>query len=345
VNPLTIDPLNGYALMTAAVVDFLCPVFTLLLLRSLDVRTRFGTSLTFISWLLNTLIFLMLLKNLSGFDDTVTEDALKQLFSVPSCGDSSAMALCRQLTGHTPLERLTEFFEGSSWTNIKTVPVIWAWTTFALFALLLEEGWRAVRRPRGEGRASAQRSAINASLGQPEPRQPRGWLSAEYLRLGKFAVVALLVALFTVSFGYGFSMVLGFHALGVIDIHGWSFGQVVAAIFWAPVFLDIAHSIFSQKTLPFYDSAGIRLTRLPTVEKKQHAASNDSSKEGLELERMPSAGRSSYTPSPEPSLTNLENPERHLHSASTAPPSLGPRKRSVQKRQTFRMEEGQEGLD
>jgi hypothetical protein len=59
------------------------------------------------------------------------------------------------------------------------------------------------------------------------------------------------------------------------------------------------------------------------------------------MKLMPSMNRSAYSPLPESSLTDPENEERRLHSPPTAPPSLGPRKRSVQKRQTIRMEEGQ----
>ncbi|PVH72563.1 hypothetical protein DL98DRAFT_610491 [Cadophora sp. DSE1049] len=164
-SPSTIDPLNGYALMVVATIGFLCPVFTLLLLRSHNTRTGFGASLTFVSWLLNTVIFFLLLRNLSNFGTTVAEDALNQLFKVPSCDGSSAIPLCQQLTGSNPLQRLTEFFERGSWTNIHTVPMLWAWTTFALFVLIPEEVWQAVRLFRMK-KAAAQQDVINTKIGQ-----------------------------------------------------------------------------------------------------------------------------------------------------------------------------------
>lgn len=237
--------------MVVATIGFLCPVFALLLLRSHNARTGFGTSLTFASWLLNTAIFFLLLRNLSNFGATVAEDALNQLFQVPSCGGSSAMPLCQQLTGSNPLQRLTGFFEGGSWTNIHTVPMLWAWTTFALFVLILEEVWQAVRLFRMKN-AAAQQDVINTKIGQTRAQQPGSRLEAKYLLLGKFIAVTVLVVLFSVGLGYSFGMVMRLRALGAIDTHSWSFGQVVAAMFWIPVFLDVAYSVFgNQSTLHF----------------------------------------------------------------------------------------------
>ncbi|KAK4442383.1 hypothetical protein QBC34DRAFT_453141 [Podospora aff. communis PSN243] len=200
-SPRTIDPLNGYALLVIAVVGFLCPVFTLLLLRCLNVArvTRFGMGLTVISWLLNTVVFFLLLPKLLTFGDSVAEDALKQLFSIPTCGDSSAMSLCQQLTGNNPLRSLTGFFERSSWTNIRTVPVVWVLATAILLVMVAEQAW-------------------------------------------------VLIVLCSVALGYTFHMVMRFRDVNAIDINGWSFGQVVAAIFWVPVFLDVVHSMTSNDT-------------------------------------------------------------------------------------------------
>jgi hypothetical protein len=250
-SPSTIDPLNGYALMVVATIGFLCPVFTLLLLRSHNARTGFGTSLTFLSWLLNTVIFFLLLRNLSTFGATVAEDALNQLFKVPTCEDSSAMPLCQQLTGSNPLQSLTGFFEKSSWTNIRTVPMLWAWTTFALIVLIPEEVWQAVRLRRMK-KAAAQQDVTNTRIRQTLAQQPESRLDAKYLLLGRCVAVTVLVVLFSVGLGYTFHMVMRFRAVGAIDTHGWSFGQVVAAMFWIPVFLDVAHSVFgNQSTLHF----------------------------------------------------------------------------------------------
>lgn len=237
--------------MVVATVGFLGPVFTLLLLRSHNVRTGFGTSLTFVSWLLNTVIFFLLLRNLSAFSETVSEDALNQLFKVPICGGSSAMTLCHQVTGSNPLQSLTGFFERGSWTNIRTVPMLWAWTTITLFVLIPEELWQAVRLCRKE-KAAAQQAVINTKMGQNAAQHPESRLDARYLALGKFVAVTFLIVLFSVSLGYCSHMVMRFRDVGVIDTHGWSFGQVVAALFWIPVFLDVAHSVFGKKgTLHF----------------------------------------------------------------------------------------------
>ncbi|KAF2738927.1 hypothetical protein EJ04DRAFT_560187 [Polyplosphaeria fusca] len=319
-SPSTIDPLNGYALMIVATIGFLCPVFTLLLLRSHNARTGFGTSLTFVSWILNTVIFFMLLRNLSDFGETVAEDALKQLFTVPTCDDSSAMPLCQQLTGSNPLKRLTGFFKTSSWTNIRTVPMLWAWTTFVLLVLIPEETWQAVRLRR-MNKAAARKDAAVAKIGKDAAPKPDSRPDAEHLLLGRFIIATIFVVLFSVGLGYIFDMVKRFRAIGAIDASEWSFGQVVAAMFWIPVFLDVAHSVF--------------------VEKKHHVSPTVSPQEEFEMKPKPSTNRSAYTPLSKSSLEDRENEDQRAHSPPTAPVSVGPRKRSIHKRQTIRMEEGQ----
>ncbi|KAK0617515.1 hypothetical protein B0T14DRAFT_271797 [Immersiella caudata] len=248
-SPRAIDPLNGYALMVVAIVGFLCPVFTLLLLRCLtEARvTRFGTVLTVVSWFLNTVLFFLLLPNLSTFGDDVAEDALKQLFSIPTCGDSSAMSLCQQLTGNNPLRSLTGFFERSSWTNIRTVPMVWTFATAILIVLVSEKvcrmavGFRCRERPaRGK-----EQETVYSRLG--ETRQERSSSQDPHShRTGRLIVSVVFIVLCSVCLGYTFHMVVRFRGIDAIDIQGWSFGQVVAAIFWVPVFLDVAHSIFTS---------------------------------------------------------------------------------------------------
>lgn len=282
-SPREIDPLNGYALMVVAIVGFLCPAFTLLLLRCLGLclnkvtppttitTARFGTILTLTSWLLNTIIFFLLLPNLSTFGENVAEDALKQLFSIPTCGGSSAMSLCQQLTGNNPLQSLTGFFEKSSWTNIRTVPVVWVLTTVILLVLVADhpgllhhnghneghgEETSPKRKPPKEhmqettysrlrfqestGIQQQENDTVTSSSSQVENPSPR----LQTGRLRPIIAIAFIL-LCSVGLGFTFHMLMKFRQVNAIDIDGWSFGQVIAAVFWVPVFLDVAHSMIS----------------------------------------------------------------------------------------------------
>ncbi|KAK3380701.1 hypothetical protein B0T24DRAFT_199441 [Lasiosphaeria ovina] len=237
--------------MVVAIVGCLCPVFTLLLLHCLNAArvTRFGTALTLTSWLLNTVVFFMLLPNLSTFGDNVAEDALKQLFSVPTCGDSSAMSLCQQLTGDNPLQSLTGFFERSSWTNIRTIPVVWALTTVILL-VMVADGARHIdvdRLLHGKQTPGPKEEETNYSRLDETQQQESDSSSQEEQspRTGRLIVAVVFIMLCSVGLGYSFHMVTRFRDVNAIDTHGWSFGQVVAAVFWVPVFLDVAHSMIS----------------------------------------------------------------------------------------------------
>jgi len=235
--------------MVVSTIGFLCPVFTLLLLRSHNGRTGFGTSLTFLSWLLNTVIFFLLLRNLSNFGANVAEDALNQLFKVPTCGDSSAMLLCQQLTGSNPLERITGFFVKSSWTNIRTIPMLWVWTTLALLVLILDEVWQAVQFRKKKD--APQQDVIKTKMRPTLARLPQNRLSGNYRMLSRFIVTIVFIVLFSISLIFIFQMVLKLLNMYAIDTNGWSFGQVVAAMFWIPVFLDVAHSTFGNQAFSF----------------------------------------------------------------------------------------------
>lgn len=137
-EPGNIDPLNGYALLAVSLMGCIAPVFTLLLLHSHGVRSWFGTSLCSSSWLLNTVVFFMLVRNLirSLENAMAAERILRGLFQTDFCGGSSAMVLCQEWTGSNPLGYLSGFYNQEMIPNIHNIPVLWAYTTFVFLVLL-----------------------------------------------------------------------------------------------------------------------------------------------------------------------------------------------------------------
>ncbi|KAH8896418.1 hypothetical protein GQ53DRAFT_761324 [Thozetella sp. PMI_491] len=244
-EPDKIDPLDGYALMAAVTIGFLCPVFTLLLLQSHNKAEWFDTALAFVAYILNTVIFFMLLANLKGFNRNAAEDGLNQLFEVPSCNGASAMPLCQQLTGTNPLQKLTDFFASKSWANINTVPMLWAWTTFTIILLVGEQVWDTMQQRRMEHSNPVIQD--DSTLENVQTGRRHNGLSSNYILTIRPTVIMILISLFSMSLGYEYEMVKNFRVMNVIDMHGWSFGQVVAAMFWIPVFLDVGHSYFGGK--------------------------------------------------------------------------------------------------
>ncbi len=59
----------------------------------------------------------------------------------------------------------------------------------------------------------------------------------------------LATVLFSLCLGYQFVMVNIYRLMDVIDFDGWTFGQVVAVLFWVPPALEIFHSVFGEQPL------------------------------------------------------------------------------------------------
>lgn len=239
-KPGEIDPLNGYALLAVALMGCIAPVFTLLLLHSHGVKSWFGTSLCSLSWLLNTIVFFMLVRNLTGsLEDTMAaEKVLRGLFQTEFCGGSSAMVLCQEWTGSNPLGYLSGFYNQELFPNIHSIPVVWAYTTFVLLVLVI---FQVLHK--------------DAARGRPPIRGFDPWLKTSFLqRLGsglqslesQFIMLSLAVILFSLTLGYQYSMVSTYEEMGVVDKGSWAFGQVVAVLFWAPAFLEAVKSYFGM---------------------------------------------------------------------------------------------------
>ena len=264
-QPATVDPLNGYALLSVSISGFLPVVFTLMLLHSHGVRSWFTTILVFISWLLSTIVFFIIFKNLSNSESNqaVFDEGLDQLFSTPSCGGQSAMSLCQQLRGTNPLAYLTGFFNQSSIPNIKTVPLLWGWTTLILLTLVARQAF-------GLGPQPSDDEKDHHDASKPKPTYHPSLLA-------KTSFV-LATIIFSLCLGYQFVMINTYRLMDVIDFDGWSFGQIVAVLFWVPPALEVMHSLsgmsplYIRGLLPATDILLLRaLTRAKKKDKRPRA--------------------------------------------------------------------------
>ncbi|KZL79429.1 hypothetical protein CI238_01330 [Colletotrichum incanum] len=243
-KPAEIDPLNGYALILTAVMGFLPPVFTLMLLHSHGVRSQFSTALVFVSYLVNTVTFYLLVRNLSTrpYDRVFLDEAINNLFSTEACGGNSAISLCYQLTGSDPVGFLAGFYNAKSFANIKTVPALWVWSTIVLLLLI-------TRQVTASTEGSKPISELPSA--KPKGRRNRQGLSGSFKILKNpvftFSTLLLATIVFCLCLGYQYLMVQANTLMDVVDRDGWSFGQVVALLFWAPPLLDIVRSKYERK--------------------------------------------------------------------------------------------------
>jgi len=238
-HPSQVDPLNGYALLTVALMGCIGPVFTLFLLRSHGIIEHFSTILTTTSWLANSAVLLALANNLKNpLDITTINRVVRNLSGSPFCGDSSALALCQEWVGKSPLETLSEFYDQSTLPNRAMVKYIWAYNTGVFFVILALQ-LREFTRERYYG--ARLKSAFRMVPGL------KGTLEAGLL--WKFervinsngiwmTVLTLNTLLFILTLVYEYSMVRVYADMDVIDKDGWKFGQVVALMLWVPLLLE-----------------------------------------------------------------------------------------------------------
>lgn len=244
-HPARIDPLNGYPLVSVTLMGCIGPVLTMSLSYSHGVKFRSSMALCVLSWMLNTIGFLMLVSNLSRSlnDDLVVDQAIRSLSDTHLCGGSSAMVLCQEWMDTNPLRKLSEFFNKGTVPNISNVSLIWAYTAIVLLTLISHQAIQAC-----EVRGMSVKKAPQAF--QVAPIQRRGifhrlveGLASPWAR---FFILLLTVMLFSLTLFYEYVMVRAYQDMDVIDTDGWTFGQVVAVLFWAPPLFDAMQSVFGK---------------------------------------------------------------------------------------------------
>ncbi|OAA59951.1 hypothetical protein ISF_05962 [Cordyceps fumosorosea ARSEF 2679] len=124
------------------------------------------------------------------------------------------MALCQQLTGEEPLAYLDSFFNKNPVPNISNVPMPWAFASVLLVAVG-RQAFQSWGKGDDEEAAATHKPGLTAL--------------AESRRRGQD--------------GLGFRVVREYQKMDIIDKRGWSFGQVVAVLFWVPPVLDAAHAL------------------------------------------------------------------------------------------------------
>ena len=335
-HPSKIDPLNGYALLAVSLMGCISPVFTLLLLHSHGVRSWFGTILSAVCWLLNTIVFFMLVRNLTGSlgNSLAIERVLRGLFETDFCGGSSAMVLCQEWTGSNPLGYLAGFYNQEMIPNIHNIPIIWVYTTLVFLVLVILQ-LRHKDPARGRTPIQVFAPGLKVTFSQ---RLGRGLRSLEF----QFFLLSLAVVIFSLTLGYQYSMVSTYEEMGVIDKGSWAFGQVVAVLFWVPALLEAVKSYFGMYCaarrchIITKANCSIETTKTkvdgPTLARPEPMQVKFSS--GSYESYRPLA----HSPAPSPRIPGQDDGTHHVGGLSEQ--AAGTELRPLQPRRTLRMEEG-----
>jgi hypothetical protein len=130
------------------------------------------------------------------------------------------MTLCQQTHGIDPLHYLTLFYNQGHVLNVRTVRAFWPWSSFILAILVSIQLYSWTKK--------TFRSS-NFSLKKTNRRLlPTLVLSAVLVASIIFVLALVCQAL----------MVIQYSKMDVIDWDGWTFGQVVAVLFWVPPLME-----------------------------------------------------------------------------------------------------------
>lgn len=222
-----LDPLNGYGFLPIAINGFLAQTFTLLQLHRHKRFSWYVSALVFLSWLLSTIILWAIIMYLTARPIGTQDFEFRSMSQIASCGGSTALALCEQRLGVSPLSYL--FYQivsvtgygrtilfGTTRIGTLIVPTIWVFCTMCLMMLLGHQSFGST----GLG--------FFASRGQsPQPAarlQGTGWQDRlRYLFSGPWVGVAafyLASLMFFLSTAYQAVLFYNYLGLKLVDLSG-----------------------------------------------------------------------------------------------------------------------------
>ena len=256
-----LDPLNGYGFLPVAINGFLAQTFTLLQLHRNKRFSWYISTLVFTSWLLSTIILWAIIKYLTARPIGTQDFEFRSLSQINSCGGSSALALCEQRVDRSPLSYLfyhivsvtgygpTILF-GTTKIGTLIVPTIWVFCTMCLTMLLGHQCFGSPGLGFFASRGPHTRPTVRLQGGGWQDRL-RDLFSNPWTGITGFYLASCM---FFLSTAYQALLFYNYLALKLVDLSGWSFGQIIAIVVWLPVLADYLYLQFSKsrKSLSSY---------------------------------------------------------------------------------------------
>lgn len=248
-----LDPLNGYGFLPVAINGFLAQTFTLLQLHRHKRFSLYVSALVFISWLLSTIILWAIIKYLTARPIGTQDFEYRSLSQIDSCGGSSALALCEQRMGGSPLMYLfyhvvsktgygSTLLFGTTKIGNLIVPTIWVVCTMCLVILLGHQCFGSPGLGFFVSRNQSPRPTVRLR-GCGWQDKFRYLFSHPWTGTIGFYLVSCMFFLATAYQALLFYTYLG---LNLVDLSGWGFGQIIAMVVWAPVLADYFYLQFSK---------------------------------------------------------------------------------------------------
>ncbi|KAL8724157.1 MAG: hypothetical protein Q9166_008107 [cf. Caloplaca sp. 2 TL-2023] len=258
-DPFHLDTINGFGFLPVAINGFLPQTFNLLQLHRHKRLSWYISSLTFLSWLLSSINFWAIVTYLTTKRIGTRDAEFRSLSKIESCGSFNALTLCMQAQDVSPLRWLlysklkstrfgASFLFGATTIGTLTVPTIWVFCTTVLLVLLGHQCFGSTGL-----NIFYSRNRAPPPLPAQLPRKRRLLIKFRYLfanpwtaTIGFYAASAM----FFFCTAYQGLLYYNYLALELIDLSGWSFGQIIAITVWIPVVSDYLHLQFKESIVP-----------------------------------------------------------------------------------------------
>ena len=213
--PFLSDPVNAYVLMPVMSNAILSPTMTYLLIYRYGCRSWYIDSLTFVNWLLASVVIwgLQYYIRVSGptatnlsFENSLPQ-AARHLSHIDSCGGSSAFNLCTYATGLSPIRNFFNFSYTSALVVPNTIAGIWAVCTFIHLIIFYISISNFVRKIRGLPLHISPSARTSSQLTKHQPQRSHSgrlgyaWNLIHQYGSGIIAFMIVSAALF-VCIGY-----------------------------------------------------------------------------------------------------------------------------------------------
>jgi hypothetical protein len=241
----SINVLNNFLLLPLATNGLLPVVLAYVMIIRYGRSSTYLTILTLMTWILATLVLWTLYRKLIPVDWSKSDQANSQIYyqfmfdlsANPSCGGSSALAVCPEslVLGLDKVLAAARRIHGFT-------PFLWTWSTLCLGIILvlhyLPKRWRT-KKPQWI-----------SDMSQNFLKQ-RGGIRLDFVRkaLTMDGLFWLSVLVFTVALGLQLSLLSIDASLDLMDPKAWSFGQIVAVTIWAAPIAEYFYLLTCEFTL------------------------------------------------------------------------------------------------
>lgn len=240
-----VNLLNAFMIIPLATNGVLPVLFAYALLLHCHKATLGTTIFTSVCWLLSSLVYWVLYSQLIPINDNVQDEQKRlkayaqfayKLSALDACGNYSALAACPL----NPLQDKNAIAHASHKIRVLT-PIIWAFSTFCLFAIMVEKFLQLIgKRKRyvylqpdatqSEDTNRKEDEGVSSENSQEQNRY-------HYSIFDNPVIYGLAVLCFLAGTGMQLSLFSVALALQMTDRSHWSFGQLIALTIWFPPFI------------------------------------------------------------------------------------------------------------